>query len=71
LAAVLDGLLHEAYDTAASAQRARARLTKRGYAPLVSGNSLTLGSFSNRTRADRLATSLRAAGYDPSVVAIQ
>jgi D-alanyl-D-alanine carboxypeptidase (penicillin-binding protein 5/6) len=59
------------YDTAASAQEARAQLAKRGYAPLVSGNSLTLGSFSNRTRATRLATSLRAAGYDPSVVAIQ
>jgi D-alanyl-D-alanine carboxypeptidase (penicillin-binding protein 5/6) len=59
------------YDDAASAQKIRAQLTKRGYAPLVSGNSLTLGSFSNRTRASRLATSLRAAGYDPSVVAIQ
>ena len=59
------------YDDASAAQKARAQLTKRGYAPLVSGNSLTLGSFSNRERASRLAKSLKAAGYDPSVVAIQ
>jgi cell division septation protein DedD len=59
------------YDDAASAQKIRAQLAKRGYAPLISGSSLTLGSFSNRERASRLATSLRAAGYDPSVVAIQ
>jgi D-alanyl-D-alanine carboxypeptidase (penicillin-binding protein 5/6) len=59
------------YGDASSAQKVRAQLTKRGYAPLVSGNSLTLGSFSNRERASRLAKSLKAAGYDPSVVAIQ
>jgi len=59
------------YDTTASAEAARTRLTRRGYAPLVSGNSLTLGSFSNRERATRLASRLREAGYDPSVVAIQ
>jgi D-alanyl-D-alanine carboxypeptidase (penicillin-binding protein 5/6) len=59
------------YGTTASAEAARARLARRGYAPLVSGNSLTLGSFSNRERATRLASRLREAGYDPSVVAIQ
>jgi D-alanyl-D-alanine carboxypeptidase (penicillin-binding protein 5/6) len=59
------------YETAAGAQQARASLTRRGYAPLVSGNSLTLGSFSNRERAARLATRLRQSGYDPSVVSIQ
>jgi D-alanyl-D-alanine carboxypeptidase len=59
------------YDTTANAEAARIRLGKRGYAPLVSGNSLTLGSFSNRERATRLASRLREAGYDPSVVAIQ
>ena len=59
------------YETAASAQAARTRLAKRGYAPLISGSSLTLGSFSSRDRAARLATTLRQAGYDPSVVSIQ
>jgi D-alanyl-D-alanine carboxypeptidase (penicillin-binding protein 5/6) len=59
------------YETTASAEAARARLKKRGYAPLISGSSLTLGSFSSRDRAARLATTLRQAGYDPSVVAIQ
>jgi D-alanyl-D-alanine carboxypeptidase len=59
------------YDTTANAEAARIRLGRRGYAPLVSGNSLTLGSFSNRERATRLASRLREVGYDPSVVAIQ
>ena len=59
------------YDTAEGAQEVRAKLTKRGYAPLISGTSLTLGSFSNRTRAGRLASRLREAGYDPSVVSTQ
>lgn len=59
------------YDSAAAAQAARTTLAKRGYAPLISGTSLTLGSFSNRERASRLATTLRQAGYDPSVVSIQ
>ena len=59
------------YETTASAEAARARLSRRGYAPLVSGNSLTLGSFSNRERATRLASRLREAGYEPSVVPIQ
>jgi cell division septation protein DedD len=59
------------YETTASAEAARSRLARRGYAPLISGTSLTLGSFSNRERATRLASRLREAGYDPSVVAIQ
>jgi D-alanyl-D-alanine carboxypeptidase len=59
------------YESPESARAARAKLTRRGYAPLVSGNSLTLGSFSNRARAVRLASRLRQAGYDPSVVALQ
>ncbi|HWP66601.1 MAG TPA: D-alanyl-D-alanine carboxypeptidase [Candidatus Limnocylindria bacterium] len=59
------------YASSAEVEAARERLAKRGYAPLVSGSSLTLGSFSNRQRASRLASTLRAAGYDPSVVAIQ
>jgi D-alanyl-D-alanine carboxypeptidase len=59
------------YETTASAEAARSRLARRGYAPLISGTSLTLGSFSNRERASRLASRLREAGYDPSVVAVQ
>lgn len=59
------------YGDNGAVEAARMRLTRRGYAPLVSGTSLTLGSFSNRERASRLASRLREAGYDPSVVAVQ
>src|SRR4029453_13669695 len=42
---------------------ARADLAKRGYEARVVGQKLELGSFSERKRADRLATQLRVSGH--------
>jgi D-alanyl-D-alanine carboxypeptidase (penicillin-binding protein 5/6) len=59
------------YATRSAAQVTRARLARRGYTAMLAGRSLRLGSFSNESRARRLASRLRLTGYRPVVVALR
>jgi D-alanyl-D-alanine carboxypeptidase len=59
------------YATRRAAQATRARLARRGYTAMLAGRTLKLGSFSNETRARRLAGRLRLTGYRPVVVAVR
>jgi len=54
-----------------SAEDTRRGLADLGYGAQVDGRTLRLGSFSSRSRADRLADRLRLNGYRPSIVALR
>ena len=59
------------YGTRKAANAARARLARRGYTAVLSGKALRIGSFSNRSRAQRIALRLRVTGYRPTIVALR
>lgn len=50
---------------------ARDKLKRRGYTAQVVGQTLRLGTFSNKGRADRVADRLRVSGYRPTIVALR
>jgi len=54
-----------------SAEDTRRGLADLGYGAQVDGRTIRLGSFSSRSRADRLADRLRLNGYRPSIVALR
>jgi len=56
------------YASRSAAMSARARLARRGFAVVVSGRALHIGSFTNLSRAERVAGQLRKTGYSPTVV---
>jgi len=59
------------FATRRAATASRGRLAHRGYTALLTGRTLRLGSFSNRSRAERLAARLQSTGYHATVVALR
>jgi cell division protein FtsN len=59
------------FDTKTRAENTRRGLADLGYGCAVSGKTIRLGSFSSRSRADRLADRLRLSGYRPTIVALR
>jgi D-alanyl-D-alanine carboxypeptidase len=55
------------FRTTKETQVAKAKLAKKGYSASASGRTLTLGQFSNKARAQTLATRLRLTGYRPTI----
>jgi D-alanyl-D-alanine carboxypeptidase (penicillin-binding protein 5/6) len=49
----------------------RTKLAKKGYHARVVGRALQVGAFTNKSRATRLASSLKQTGYRPVVVALR
>jgi D-alanyl-D-alanine carboxypeptidase (penicillin-binding protein 5/6) len=58
------------YGTQRTAIAVRKRLANRGYTAVRAGRTLRVGRFSNRNRAQRLASRLRLAGHRSTVVAL-
>jgi serine-type D-Ala-D-Ala carboxypeptidase (penicillin-binding protein 5/6) len=59
------------YPSRRTAVATRSRLARRGYTAILTGRALRVGSFSSRTRAQRLAGRLRSTGYQATVVALR
>jgi D-alanyl-D-alanine carboxypeptidase (penicillin-binding protein 5/6) len=59
------------YASRKTAATTRSRLARRGYSAVPAGRALRVGSFSSRSRAERLAARLRGSGYNPTVVALR
>ena len=59
------------FRTRKAVDSARADLSKLGYEARVVGQNLQLGSFSDRSRADRLATRLRVTGHPATSTALR
>jgi len=59
------------FETQHRAESTRRGLADLGYGAQVSGRTIRLGSFSSRSRADRLADRLRLSGYRPTIVALR
>jgi D-alanyl-D-alanine carboxypeptidase (penicillin-binding protein 5/6) len=59
------------YSSRRTAVTTRARLARRGYTAILSGRGLRVGSFSTRSRAQRVATRLRVTGYNTRVVSLR
>src|SRR5262249_37701545 len=59
------------YRTRKAVDTARADLSRRGYEARVVGQNLQLGNFSDRSRADRLASRLRVSGHPATSTALR
>jgi cell division protein FtsN len=59
------------YRTRKAVDTARADLSRRGYEARVVGQTLQLGNFSQRSRADRLASQLRVNGHPATSAAVR
>lgn len=55
------------FRTTKETQAAKAKLARRGYSARAVGRTLTLGQFSSKERAQRLATRLKLTGYRPTI----
>jgi D-alanyl-D-alanine carboxypeptidase (penicillin-binding protein 5/6) len=59
------------YTSRRTAVTTRSKLARRGYTAILSGRKLRVGSFSTRSRAQRVASRLRTNGYNTQVVALR
>jgi D-alanyl-D-alanine carboxypeptidase (penicillin-binding protein 5/6) len=59
------------YTSRRRAVTTRAKLARRGYTAILTGRALRVGSFSTRSRAQRVAGRLRTNGYSTQVVALR
>jgi D-alanyl-D-alanine carboxypeptidase (penicillin-binding protein 5/6) len=59
------------YRNRRTAEAARARLARNGYAALVTGRAIHIGRFDSRKGAVRVAARLRVSGYHPTIVALR